>query len=102
MSTALIIITALSYGYVLGRLHERIEAAQFGARCDVSALGWWIRKPEFRELYDLDQDGIEPTDFKPLQGEAMRAHFGVRAGRREFKMPTHNYERWRVPKVRTR
>jgi hypothetical protein len=86
-TTAIIALTIFAYGYVLGRLHERIEAAEFGERCARDALGWWIRKPEFRELYDLDQDGIEPSDFKPLQGICMEAHFGVRAGRREFKMP---------------
>jgi hypothetical protein len=89
MSTFLIIITALSYGYVLGRLHERIEAAQFGARCERDALGWRIRSPRYEGMVFLhpDQDGIEASDFKPLQGICMEAHFGVRAGRREFKMP---------------
>jgi hypothetical protein len=89
MSTALIIITALSYGYVLGRLHERIEAASYGARCERDSLGWWIRKPEFRELYHPDQDAIEadpPMNIWTVQ-----------------RMPcwyemTMRYERWRAPR----
>jgi hypothetical protein len=87
MDLLLIIITALSYGYVLGRLHERIEAAEYGARCERDSLGWWLRKPEYRDLYHIDQDGIEPSDFKPLQGEAMRAHFGVKTPRMDFRAP---------------
>jgi hypothetical protein len=86
MDLLLIIVTAL-YFWVFGRLHERHAQVHFGHRCDLSAIGWWYRKPEFRDLYHPDQDGIEPTDFKPLQGICMEAHFGVRAGPRAFKMP---------------
>jgi hypothetical protein len=96
-TTLLIAITVALYFYVFGRLHERHAEVRFGHRCDLSAMGWWYRKPEFRDLYHPDQDGIEPSDFKPLQGICMEAHFGVKTPRMDFRAPVLRPQpvRWR-------
>lgn len=94
MTTTILILTVAVYSFVFGKLHERMVSAEYGARCERDALGWWYRKPEFRELHP-DQDLIEASDFRPLQGICLAAHFSVKTPRRDCRpLKLETYKRW--------
>ena len=86
-----LIVLAVSCSYFAGRAHERYLNSIYGERAIKDALGWWYRKPEFREIH-CDQDCI--GHLPPLNIWAPQKRMPCWVDRQ------YEFRRWCAPKLR--